>query len=716
MRNGKSRYLATLIIALLALALRWRALLMLPADYDEPIYMLAAQHYAAAIRAADWNQLLTMRDSVEHPALVKLLYGIGSLLSPQQAGRQLPSQTSVTGQPPQGTLANLSVGRSISVFFGTLQVALLAFVSPLAGFLLAIHTMTIKYTSQAYLEALPACSSLLAVLAYERSTHPKRPANHWLVVSAIALGVTAASKYTYLVAGLAIAPLLVWHNRRRLWAASLFLGIALLTFLVLDVEVWADPVGRLIESVFFHPAYSQSLHVQSLNLPWWQQFYYLAHSVPWHPGVFLLSWDSVILALGVLGLPLLARRRPVSALWLVLGVLALLIWPTKWPQYTLIVTAPLCLSASALVDTSIAWLDQRSGFVRILRSIAPDRGTVLVAGAVGLAILAGLSYVQWQSLRQMQDWVAYSTRDSALPSDNVRALAVDSQERVWAGTDRGAALLQNGQWVAYSTANSGLVHDSVRAVAVDPAGRVWFGTDGGVSMLAGGQWHSYTTRDSPLLDDHVLCLAAVPATSTVQAGALWIGTEQGASYFDGDSWLYYTPGNSGLIGARVLSITCDARGRTWFGTWGGLSAFDGSNWTSYTSQNSGLAFDTVASVAMDAQGRIWCGTLDGVSVLDGESWRTYEIGDLSLRFNTATALAVDRRGQVWVGADLPYGPLGAVAVFDGQKWHDYSQYFSGTRQAPVRAIVADSEGGVWFATVVEGILVYHDPKTTTAND
>jgi len=85
-RNGKSRYLATLVVALLALALRWRALLMLPADYDEPIYMQAAQHYAAAIRAADWNQLLSIRDTIEHPALVKLLYAIGSVLSPRRTG------------------------------------------------------------------------------------------------------------------------------------------------------------------------------------------------------------------------------------------------------------------------------------------------------------------------------------------------------------------------------------------------------------------------------------------------------------------------------------------------------------------------------------------------------------------------------------------------------------------------------------------------------
>jgi len=712
-RNGKSRLLAALVIALLALALRWRAWLMLPADYDEPIYMQAAQQYAAAMRATDWNQLLSIRHTIEHPALVKLLYAMGILFSPGQAAPQPQPNPWATSEPSQGTLANLNVGRGISVFFGTLQVALLAFVSPLAGVLLAIHTTTIKYTSQAYLEALPAFSSLLALLAYGHSASQERPANRWLVVSAIALGVTAASKYSHLVAAVAIALFLIWRNRTRLWVASLFLGIALLTFLILDVELWADPIGRLLESIFFHPAYSQSAQVRTLALPWWQPLYYLSHSVPWHPGVFLVSWDTVTFLLGALGLPLLARRQPIAALWLALGVVALLAWPTKWPQYTLVVTAPLCLSAAELVHTGLAWLDRRVEAIHALRPLLPDRGTALVIAVVGLAALVGYSYIQWQSSRLMQGWTAYSTRNSALSSDNVRALAFGEQGNAWAGTDRGVAVLRNGEWIAYSTSNSGLVHNSVRAVATDSGGRVWFGTDGGLSMLAGEEWRSFTTHNSELIDDHVLCLAAIPATADSPARAIWIGTEQGVSYFDGQAWINYTPANAGLAGARVLSIACDAQGRAWFGTWGGLSVFDGHGWTSYTSQNSGLVFDTVSSVAVDWQGRVWCGTLNGVSVLDGQNWRTYDVANQSLRFNTATALTVDRQGWVWVGGDLPYGPLGAVAVFDGKRWHDYSQYFSGIRQAPVRAIAADEQNRVWFATVLEGILVYDAATPTT---
>jgi hypothetical protein len=694
MTDVKAKYFAALIIALLALALRWRAVLMLPVDYDEPIYMDAAAQYASAIEARDWPRLLANRHTIEHPSLVKLLYAVGSLLRGE--GRE-----------------SLMTARTISLLFGVLQVMLLALLNPIAGFFLAIQTMAIKYTSQAYLEALPAFASLLAVVAYEKSVHQKSSQNRWLILSAIALGVTAASKYPYLVTALVLAPILIWRNRQRLPIVALFFSLALLTFFVLDVQIWADPIGRLRDSLLYHPAYSQSSHVVRQNLPWWQQLYYLSHSIPWHPGVFLFSWDTLIFALALLGVPLLHRRRPVYLLWLLLGVGVLLLWRTRWPQYTLIIGAPLCLSAGMAVTTGVEWLDQHTGVVRALRAFAPDRATAFFGAIVALGTLIAVTYVQLQYAQQMKDWTHYLTRNSNLPSDTVRALAKDRDGWVWAGTERGAALFKDGDWTVYTAATSGLVNDSVRAVAVDDAGRVWFGTDRGVSVMDGSEWQSYTTQNSGLINDQVLCIAPMPASHAGNApGPIWFGTENGVSYLDGGQWTNYTPDKSGLPGARVLSIAVDAHGRTWFGTWGGLAVFDGRTWTAYTTRNSGLAFDTVSSLVIDSDGQIWCGTLDGVSVFDGRSWRTHSILNMKLRFNTATAMAIDRQGRIWVGADLPVGPIGAAAMFDGEKWHDYSQYFSGSRHAPVRSIAVDRENRIWFGTLLEGISVYESFKVT----
>jgi len=54
-----------------------------------------------------------------------------------------------------------------------------------------------------------------------------------------------------------------------------------------------------------------------------------------------------MLPLALLGLVSLARKRPVYAIWLGLGAVALLFWPTKWPQYLLTIAVPYALAGAA---------------------------------------------------------------------------------------------------------------------------------------------------------------------------------------------------------------------------------------------------------------------------------------------------------------------------------------------------------------------------------
>lgn len=60
----------------LALVLRVRAANRLLVDYDEPVYLPAAQHYAQAIALGDWNELSAYRFNIEHPVFYKLIYGV----------------------------------------------------------------------------------------------------------------------------------------------------------------------------------------------------------------------------------------------------------------------------------------------------------------------------------------------------------------------------------------------------------------------------------------------------------------------------------------------------------------------------------------------------------------------------------------------------------------------------------------------------------------
>ena len=366
-------------IFILAAILRDHAVRHLPFDFDEPVYFTAGLAYTEAIRAGDLDQLATLDPAPEHPGLVKLIEAAVFLRYPP-----LPPLSDSPPDPSPPVLYDMALtARQVSALFGLLHVLLLAVVSPAAGAMLAIHSYTVKYTAQIYLEAVPMLTASVCVLAYIRARScsrqgrqggkerqeesetlpldlPWRPWREPLLfwaLSAVALGLTAAGKYIYVVAGLAVAVDALWTivQQRRSRGLLVLFGwgaLAVLVFFAANPYLWPDPIGRLLESLSFHAAYSQSQHVQESGYPWYQPFIWLVAPLPrsWHPGVILVSLEPLIVALGVVGLWPMWRARDghgrVVVLWWLLGLVFTLLWSTKWPQYSLVMTAPMSLCAA----------------------------------------------------------------------------------------------------------------------------------------------------------------------------------------------------------------------------------------------------------------------------------------------------------------------------------------------------------------------------------
>ncbi len=432
----------TLVLAILALALglRLRAVRLLPIDYDEDDYLGAAQRYAQFIVTGDVQGMVDYAYNYEHPPLSKLVYGLAILPLPQAP--LLPEQPST--MPPAGKLPqpHMRVARTVSALFGALEALALALLNPLAGLFLAIHTWQIKYTSQIMLEPLPSLMSTLAVLLYFKArrvpVEKNRVSLGWLILSGIALGLTAASKYTYCVAGLAIAVDFGWlifrpkaadsqqsiARKSGLWKLILWGLIALAVFFAANPRMWSDPLGRLAQSLLFHGDYAQSAHVRESNFPFWQPLVWLLGPVPWHPGVFVVALDTFIAVLAGLGLGRLWRTYRVFALWLAIGLGFLLIWPTKWPQYILTITVPICLAASeGFVGTIWAplrrWLARRRSpdsarsdpeAKRVTRREARRAMPWLIPGIIALGLLALFPLI-YQAAMALTDFNAISIRD-----------------------------------------------------------------------------------------------------------------------------------------------------------------------------------------------------------------------------------------------------------------------------------------------------------------
>ena len=248
-------------IVLLSLLLRAWAALRLPLDYDEPVYLQAGFDYARSLSQGDLAGVIDYAENREHPALVKLLYGLVVLALGPESDWQVA----------------LYAARLLSALFGLLAALALALFDPLAGGLLAVHTMAVKYTSQVYLEALPLLASLVSVLALHRSA---RSRDRWFWLSALALGVTAASKFTYLPIVFVLLYLAIWEKRSRWSDLVLYFALSLAAFWLLNPTLWRDPVGRLADTLFFHARYSQGARVQLAGYPWYQPFYWISRSPP----------------------------------------------------------------------------------------------------------------------------------------------------------------------------------------------------------------------------------------------------------------------------------------------------------------------------------------------------------------------------------------------------------------------------------------------------
>ena len=359
---------AVLAVVLLSCGIRLYAAARLNVDYDEPVYLGAAVDYASSMRLGDFKQLAWNENTYEHPALYKILYGVVLLtrtpldrLPDKDLPRLAPIATAAAG--PWNVAA-----RHLSVLWGTLAVLALALINPLAGFFLGIDTLSVKYTSEVYLEALPLLTSLLCAVAYVRwvdLAHKLRssgqPPLRWLILSAFFLGVTVASKYVYGVVGLAVlvhffvAVLQKQVPRRLLLQIAAWALVSILVFVACDPYLWPHPISRLTQSILFHEEFQDSRLVLQYHYPFWQPLRWLAAFSTNYDlgpaGAFIVNVDALIFAFAVIGLPRLYHSQRFTFYWLTVGLLFLLLWTTKWPQYTLIILAPFSMAAAEGVST-----------------------------------------------------------------------------------------------------------------------------------------------------------------------------------------------------------------------------------------------------------------------------------------------------------------------------------------------------------------------------
>lgn len=396
------RLLAIVLVFAIAFGIRSRAANNLSIDYDEDDYLRAGQEFAHLIRTSDWRGFLDTNYRPEHPQLAKIMFGLSILNLPEEP---LIEDVPITADPAKSLPPDLlKAARGISALWGSLTAALLALIDPLGGLLLAVHTFTTKYTSQVMLDGFASLMSTLTGVTYYFSRKKTgRARNILLALSAVFLGLSASSKYLHSAVGFAI--LIDWFltarqtsEVKKYFRTALLWGIlALVAFFAFNPFYWSDPIGRIQTTLQAVRATTTNENVVRAGYPLWQQLMWLSASVPynWHPTAFLVRLDGLIFIFALFGIRNTWKKERFIAIWLFVGIFLLLIWRTRWPQYTLVATAPLSLVAAegikaAALNVANWWRDRHR---RRAEAVRPARKDIvralpwLIPGLIAFALL-----------------------------------------------------------------------------------------------------------------------------------------------------------------------------------------------------------------------------------------------------------------------------------------------------------------------------------------
>jgi ligand-binding sensor domain-containing protein len=262
------------------------------------------------------------------------------------------------------------------------------------------------------------------------------------------------------------------------------------------------------------------------------------------------------------------------------------------------------------------------------------------------------------------------TTANGLPDDHVYAVLVDG-DRIWAGTNNGLGLYEQGKWTTYTT-KDGLAHRAVLSLALDKrTGDVWAGTMGGLSRISGGRIVSYTQLNSGLSNDVVYGVS-------VEGDNVWVATAAGACRLNlrTGEWSLYNERNTPMVEIWVYGVSA-AADKVYFAVWGsGLLEYNQktAGWDKYEDpdgetelvlfKDQGLIHDIVSSVSY-VDGVVWAATYFGDSRYDGRYWHNFLTKDSGLPSNFTNFVKGVDANHAWFCTDK------GLAYYDGANWAVY---------------------------------------------
>ena len=263
-------------------------------------------------------------------------------------------------------------------------------------------------------------------------------------------------------------------------------------------------------------------------------------------------------------------------------------------------------------------------------------GRIWAATAIGLNEFDGSS-----------NWILYDSGNSGLSW--VQEIHLENDSIIWLGTFQGGLNRFDGtNWQSWTTSNSMLPSDHVRAIATTPGGIVWIGTTAGLVKMVSGNMTVYDFVGQGLESDHIASILPVGEDSA------WIGTINGGLLLIADTTVTaQTLANSGITDNTVLDLVKDGNGDLWTAhPAGGLGLFTNLVWFGYNPFNSGNPATTLEELVLDGSDDVWMASLSqGLIYYDVPNWRHWDMNNSTFPADDLSSLDFHpTTGHLWAGA------------------------------------------------------------------
>jgi len=316
----------------------------------------------------------------------------------------------------------------------------------------------------------------------------------------------------------------------------------------------------------------------------------------------------------------------------------------------------------------------------------------------------------------------YSTLNSPIPDNTVRAVCIEPGGTKWFGTNNGLVRYDGSEWLVFSKTDETqtLADNQISDIAFEHGGygpEIWIGTENGLTILDVDSTDGYTFATPYRTDNRPLLGNSIQAVKVDSQHVKWIATDRGVSVFDGTNWNGLTKENGFLEENDVTCIgidnECDSLWR-YFGTRSKgvsriyISDLDGITAAShYNTEWTFMLSDSIRDIYVVNESKHWIGSNRGVAehdtTLTKERWTIHTTGS-GLVNDRILSIAQDLRGWMWFGTE------GGLSGWDGTVYSNYTTA-EGMSGNAVYDIAVDVDGSLWLGTD-NGITHFNPPPST----